>query len=165
VICESDRPRFELISANTRRLLSSKVVEAFVILLAYGTVIVLIREVAPATIPAWHMLTKEYLSFSWTGWWHVLVSISVTLILLFGWLWRLLLWNLFLWSVPSRFASGAGPSGSVRRAAVRRRIARRISDAHFALGAVVAGGVANRVVHHGMLGLPIWSFPTSPMAS
>jgi hypothetical protein len=155
-----------VISTNTRRLLSSKVVEAFVILLAYGTVIVLIREVAPATIPAWHMLTKEYLSFSWAGWWHVLVSISLTLILLFGWLWWLLLWNLFVWRV-SRLDFHLVPahpdlSGGLQFVGASHRAFPMLT---FALGAVVAGGVANRVVHHGMLGLPIWSFPTSPMAS
>jgi hypothetical protein len=151
LIRDSDRPRFELISANTRRLLNSKVVEILVILLAYSTAAILIRVIAPGKILEWHMLTKEYLSFSWAGWWHILVSIPLFAILLFGWVWRLLLWNVFLWRV-SRLDLHLVPvhpdlAGGLQFVGASLRAFPLLS---FALGAVVAGGVANSVVHHGM---------------
>jgi hypothetical protein len=151
LIRESDRPGFELISSNTRRLLNSKVVEILVILLAYSSVIILIRVISLETIPGWHMLTKEDLSFSWAGWWHILVSIPLFLIFLFGWLWRLLLWSVFLWRV-SRLDLHLVPahpdlSGGLQFVGASLRAFPLLS---FALGAVVAGGVANRVVHQGM---------------
>jgi hypothetical protein len=151
LIREPDRPRFESISASTRRLLHSKVVEILVVLLAYFTVIVLIRVISPETIPPWHTLTKEHLSFSWAGWWHVLVSIPVALILLLGWLWRLFLWGVLLWRV-SRLDLHLVPvhpdlSGGLQFVGASLRAFPLLS---FALGAVVAGGIANRVVHQGM---------------
>jgi len=151
LIRDSDRARFELISESTRRLLHSKVVEILVVLFAYFAVIVLIRVLSPETIPSWHMLTKEHLSFSWAGWWHTVVSIPLSLILFFGWLWRLFLWSLLLWRV-SRLDLHLVPahpdlSGGLQFVGASLRAFPLLS---FALGAVVAGGVANRVVHQGM---------------
>jgi len=151
LIRDQDRPRFESIAANIRRLLNSKVVEILVVLLAYCSALILIRLISVETILDWHMLTKERLSFSWAGWWHVLVSIPLILILLFGWLWRLLLWNVFLWRV-SRLDLHLVPahpdlSGGLQFVGASLRAFPMLS---FALGAVVAGGVANRVVHQGM---------------
>ncbi len=34
--------------------------------------------------------------FSLAGWWHLLVSLPLLLILFFGWIWRLALWARFL---------------------------------------------------------------------
>jgi hypothetical protein len=151
LIREPDRPRFELIAASTRRLLNSTVVEFLVILFAYFTVMILIRMISPEKIPDWHMLKKEHLSFSWAGWWHILVSIPLSLILLFGWLWRLFLWSVFLWRV-SRLDLHLVPahpdlSGGLQFVGASLRAFPLLS---FAFGAAVAGGVANRVVHRGM---------------
>ena len=151
LIRESDRPRFESIAASTRRLLNSNLVEILVIVLAYFTVMILLRMISLETIPDWHMLTKEHLSFSWAGWWHVLVSIPLSLILLFGWLWRLLLWGVLLWRV-SRLDLHLVPahpdlSGGLQFVGASLRAFPLLS---FALGSIVAGGVANRVVHQGM---------------
>jgi hypothetical protein len=151
LIRESDRPRFESITASARRLLNSIAVEILVVLLAYCTVIILLSMISLETIPDWHMLTKQHLNFSWAGWWHILVSIPLSLILLFGWLWRLFLWGLLLWRlsrldlhlVPAHpdLCGGLQFVGSSLRA---------FPPLSFALGAVVAGGIANRVVHQGM---------------
>jgi hypothetical protein len=151
LIRDQDRPRFELIAVSTHRLLNSNVVEISVIVLAYFIVMILIRVISPQTIPSWHMLTKEHLSFSWAGWWHILVSIPLTLIFVFGWLWRLLLWSLLLWRV-SRLDLHLVPahpdlSGGLQFVGASLRAFPLLS---FALGAVVAGGVANRIVHQGM---------------
>ena len=151
LIRDSDRSRFESIAASTRRLLHSNVVEILVVLLAYCTVVILIRAISPKEIPEWHKLTNEALSFSWAGWWHAIVSLPVSLILFFGWLWRLFLWALLLWRV-SRLDLHLVPahpdlSGGLQFVGASLRAFPLLS---FALGAVVAGGVANRVVHQGM---------------
>jgi hypothetical protein len=151
LIREWDRPRFESIAASTRQLLNSKLAEISVILLAYSAAVILIRVISPETIPEWHMLTKEHLSFSWAGWWHVLVSIPLFLILLLGWLWRLFLWAVLLWRV-SRLDLHLVPahpdlSGGLQFVGSSLRAFPLLC---FALGAAVAGGVANRVVHQGM---------------
>jgi hypothetical protein len=151
LIRDADRPRFESIAASRRRLLRSNVVEILVIFLAYCVVIILIRTISLEKIPDWHMLTKEHLSFSWAGWWHIVVSIPVALILLLGWLWRLFLWSVLLWRV-SRLDLHLVPahpdlSGGLQFVGASLRAFPPLS---FALGAAVAGGVANRVVHQGM---------------
>lgn len=151
LIRDQDRPRFESIAADTRRLLNSKVVEILVILLAYCACLILIRLISVETIPDWHLLAKPSLSFSWAGWWHSLISIPIFLIFLFGWLWRLFLWNLFLWRV-SRIDLHLVPahpdlSGGLQFVGASVRAFPMLC---FALGAVVAGGVANRVVHQEM---------------
>jgi hypothetical protein len=151
LIRESDRPRFESITASARRLLNSIAVEILVVLLAYCTVIILLSMISVETIPDWHMLTKQHLNFSWAGWWHILVSIPLSLILLFGWLWRLFLWGLLLWRV-SRLDLHLVPAhpdlcGGLQFVGASLRAFPLLS---FALGAVVAGGIANRVVHQGM---------------
>lgn len=151
LIRESDRPRFESITASARRLLNSIAAEILVVLLAYCTVFILLGMISLETIPDWHMLTKEHLSFSWAGWWHVFVSIPIASILLLGWLWRLFLWSLLLWRV-SRLDLHLVPAhpdlcGGLQFVGASLRAFPLLS---FALGAVVAGGVANRVVHQGM---------------
>ncbi len=151
LIRDADRPRFEGIAADSRRLLNSKVVEILVVLLAYGASLILIGLISVETIPDWHLLAKPRLSFSWAGWWHVLISIPIFSILLFGWLWRLLLWSIFLWRVSrlDLHLVPAHPDLSGGRQFVGASI-RAFPMLSFALGVVVAGGVANRVVHQGM---------------
>lgn len=151
VIRDSDRPRFDSIAATTIRLLNSKVVEILVVVLACSTVIILTRALSLEKLSGWHIVRKEDIGLSWAGWWHVLVSLPVILILLFGWLWRLFLWSLLLWRV-SRLDLHLVPahpdlSGGLQFVGASLRAFPLLC---LALGAAVAGGVANRVVHHGM---------------
>ena len=117
---------------------------------AYSVVIIMIRTLFRGKIPEWHVL-KEDLRLSWAGWWHILLTMPVILILLFGWVWRLFLWSLFLWRV-SRLDLRLVPahpdlSGGLQFVGASLRAFPLLS---LALGAMVAGGVANSVVHHGM---------------
>lgn len=151
LIRDSDRPRFELIAASTRRLLHSKVVEVLVVVLAYAAILIVIRRVPVDIIPDWHVLTKVPISFSWAGWWHALVTMPLSLTVLLGWMWRLFLWGVLLWRV-SRLDLHLVPahpdlSGGLQFVGASLRAFLLIS---FAFGAAVAGGVANRVVHQGM---------------
>ena len=151
MIRDRDRPRFESIVTSAVQLLNSKLAEILVVLLAYATVLMLIRTVPLNVIPDWNLLAHEPLHFSWAGWWHLLVTMPLALSVLFGWLWRLFLWGLLLWRV-SRLDLDLVPahpdlSGGLQFVGASLRAFLLIS---FAFGAAVAGGVANRVVHQGM---------------
>ena len=99
IITAADRPRFDGIVAQARRLLNSVSVELLVVVLAYLAMIILMRVFPDQDIPLWHKAGDGGRGYSWAGWWHALVSAPVALVLLLGWLWRILLWGLFLFRV------------------------------------------------------------------
>jgi len=88
------------------------------------------------------------LTLSAAGWWDTLISAPVLVVLLLGWLWRLGLWTRFLWLMSrldlrliSAHPDGAGGLGFVGMSL------QPLSVVAFALGAIIAGTVANRVLH------------------
>jgi hypothetical protein len=50
-------------------------------------------------IPVWHKTGGMAPAFSPAGWWHVIVSMPLLLVLLLGWMWRLALWARLLWLI------------------------------------------------------------------
>ncbi len=50
-------------------------------------------------IPAWHRSSGAVPVYSLAGWWHVLVSLPLLLVLVLGWLWRLSIWTRLLWLI------------------------------------------------------------------
>src|SRR5262249_61781844 len=101
LIKASDRPRFDAIIAQSRRLLISAQVELLVVILAYLGMIIVIQTFPEQDIPPWHKAYGVRMGYSWAGWWHALVSAPVGLILLLGWLWRIFVWGLFLFWVSA----------------------------------------------------------------
>ena len=99
IITAADRPRFDGIIAQARRLLNSATVEVLVVALAYLAIIILIRVFPDQDVPFWHKAGDGGSGYSWAGWWHALVSAPVGLVLLLGWLWRILIWGFFLFRV------------------------------------------------------------------
>ena len=91
------RPRFDHAIASTRRRLDSSVGELIALALAY-TVVAALMLCLPATeFAAWHLAGPSPLPrFSLAGWWNGLVSVPLLLVLVIGWLWRVLLWARFL---------------------------------------------------------------------
>jgi hypothetical protein len=156
VVPAEERARFDAIAESTRRLLNAWPVEAAVVLLAYGVVLSLLELATQQEVPAWMVAEAApggAASRSVAGWWHGLVSLPLLLVLLLGWLWRLLVWTHFLWRVsrlrlrvvavhPDR-AGGLGFVGYSVRA---------WSMVGAALGAVAAGRVANQVLQGHALG-------------
>lgn len=61
---------------------------------AYLSVIPMTLYLSSDFIPLWQQTPAG--SFSVAGWWHLLVSLPLLLILLFGWFWRMILWARFL---------------------------------------------------------------------
>lgn len=149
-VTERDRPPFEAAIASTRRWLDSTAGELIAVVFAYGIAVTLILSVPHKGLPAWHLASGSSLAFSPAGWWHVLVSIPLLLVLVFGWLWRVLLWARFLWLMARlrlRLIPGhPDRAGGLQFVSTSLRGFRLPS---FALGAIVAGMIANQAVHHG----------------
>ena len=144
----ADRPQFDAIGEQTRRLLNSILVETVVVLLAYLAVVILLRTFPTESIPEWHKAGTD--GFSWAGWWNVWVSIPISIVLFLGWIWRLFLWGLLLCRV-SRLdlrlvAAHPDLAGGLQFVGASVRI---FVPLGFALSAVVSGGVTDRVARMG----------------
>lgn len=150
LIDDSDRGRFEVIVADTRRLLDSRTAEIIVFLLAYIIVGALIGFLPAGEIPAWHKIGSNGHTFSWAGWWHAFASIPLLVVLLLGWLWRIFLWGLLLRRVSGLdlrlIAAHPDLAGGLQFLGTSLRVFPIIG---FALATIVAGGIANHVVHLG----------------
>ena len=150
-ISPSAREGFTRIVASTLRLRDGAWLEAAVAGTVLLLVVSMINGLSLSQLPLWHHSAANPERLSAAGWWYATVSLPLLLVLVVGWLWRLLLWTRFLWQVarldlaivpehPDR-AGGMGFVGySVRG----------FTYVAAALGAVVAGAVANQVVHNGL---------------
>jgi hypothetical protein len=97
IVPPHERMRFENIISSTRRMVETPAAEVAVIVLSYLVAAAAVHS-SMDQVPLWHRSTGN-LVFSPAGWWHVLVSIPILLILFWGWIWRLLLWARLLWRV------------------------------------------------------------------
>lgn len=151
LVTGDDRARFHATVASTRRLRDSLGVELVVLALAYALIAELAFSVPSAKVPGWQLAAGgELPGYSPAGWWHLLVSLPLLLVLFLGWLWRLVLWTRFLRQM-SRLDLHLVPAHPDRAAGLKfvARSLRVSSILGLALGAVVAGRVANGVVHEG----------------
>jgi len=152
LVPESERPRFDSAIISTRRLRDSKAAEVITIVLTYVLIIALFRHVPPGEFPAWHKSgSGEHQVLSLAGWWHSLVSIPLLNVLFFGWLWRLFLWGRLL-LLLSRLDLQLIPAHPDHAAGLKfvSQSLRAFSLLGCALGAIVAGFVANHIVHAGV---------------
>lgn len=153
LVADRDRLRFESDVNSTKRLRDSPLVEIVVILLAYAFVLILTLEVPRHLLPGWYLSESDTpggLRLSAAGWWHTLVSLPLLLVLILGWIWRVMLWGRFLWCM-SRLDLRLLPSHPDRAAGLRfaGHSLRAFAVPAFGLSAIVAGGIANRVLHEG----------------
>ena len=92
LVPEHHHPRFAAALTSTRALLDSIKVEIGVVALAYLTVGSIVFSVHLDQLPTWHISSAGVAApFSLAGYWHLLVSLPLLLVLLFGWIWRLCL--------------------------------------------------------------------------
>jgi hypothetical protein len=150
IVRDADLKRFEAALTSTERLRDWKFAEFAAIACAYLVVAVVVLSESQH-LPAWQMATSHgALRFSPAGWWQVLVSLPLLLVLELGWLWRLFLWTRFLWLVsrlnlhllaahPDRAAGLMFVGYSIRTWALPAATP----------SVIVAGGIANRVIHAG----------------
>jgi hypothetical protein len=98
IVAESDYPKFQQAVASTRRLMNSTSVEASMLVCSYVLVAVLVFAQPPAEFASWHgSVVGGHFAVAPAGWWLLLVSLPLLLVLELGWLWRLFLWTRFLW--------------------------------------------------------------------
>lgn len=149
LVAPADRPAFEAVMRSTQRLCRSGVAQIVVIALAYGLIVAILAGPPVPGAPAWHR-GPGGTGLSPAGWWHALVSLPLLLVLFFGWMWRVLLWTRFLWRV-ARLDLRLIPAHPDRAAGLLfvAQSMPAFSILAFAIGAIVAGTVANEVVHAG----------------
>lgn len=150
LIIDSDKSRFQAAVSSTRRLLDSMAGDVVMFVLAYAVVAILVFYLSIDAVIPWHHRASAAFRLSPAGWWHALVSLPLFLVIFFGWLWRLLIWTRFLF-LMSRLdlhliASHPDRVGGLKFISSSLRGFRLVS---FALGAVVAGSIANRQLHQG----------------
>lgn len=150
LITPRDRPRFDATLVSTRRLEASSRAAFGALALAYLLVLWVITT-NPA-LPAWHAGGAEGLRhFSPAGWWHVMVTLPVLLMLLLGWFWRLLLWARLLW-VVARLNLQLVPAHPDKAGGLKfvGYAIRSFAPVGFALGVIVAGTLANRLTREAL---------------
>ncbi len=141
--------RLHGIIASTLRLRDLPVAEAMALLLACGLA-AMVDGMSMTDLPLWHRSRSNPSTLSPAGWWYAMVSLPLLLALILGWVWRLLLWTRFL-VLTSRLELPLLPVHPDQCAGVGfvGYSLRGFCCVGAAIGAVVAGTVANRVLHGG----------------
>ena len=92
IVPESEHHRLDAAVTSTRRLVNSTAGEIAVGVLAYLVVAATIWSTPIEQVPAWHRSGTIMPVYSLAGWWHMLVSLPLLLVLLLSWLTRFVLW-------------------------------------------------------------------------
>ncbi len=147
IVGEADYGRFQQAVASTRRLLNSTGVEIIAIVLAYLLTAALMIAKPGNEFAPWHgELVGTHFALSPAGWWLVLVSLPLLIVLELGWVWRVLLWARFLW-LMSRLDLRLIPAHPDAAAGLRfvDYSLRAFMPLGFILGVLAAGAILNRV--------------------
>jgi hypothetical protein len=99
VVPERERSGFDAAIASTRRWLGSTTAEIVVIAVAYIVVAAMVYSTPIGQVPLWHRSSGVVPVYSPAGWWHLLVSMPLLLVLFLGWLVRIALWARLLWLI------------------------------------------------------------------
>ena len=150
------RAGFERIVASTLRLRDGLLLEVLVAATVLVLVLATVNGLSLQDLPLWHRSSANPDRLSAAGWWYALVSLPLLLVLVVGWLWRLVLWTRFLvlvarldLAIVPEHPDRAGGMGFVGYSV------RGFATVAAAFGAIVAGAVANQVLHEGV---PLPSF-------
>jgi len=151
LVADDDDERYRYALDSTQRLIRAGAADVAAVLLAYALIALLYIAAAGADVPGWHGAAHDgALSLSPAGWWSLLVSLPILLVLLLGWVWRLCLWTRFLW-LMSRIdlrlvAAHPDHAGGLRFVSSSLEA---FAPLGLTIGIMAVGPVANRVVHHG----------------
>lgn len=99
IVSERDRTRFDEAITSTRGLLQSSTASVVAIGLAYGVVLATALSHSLDQLPLWARPVAGVPRYSLAGWWHMLISLPLLLVLIFDWFWRLALWTRLLWLI------------------------------------------------------------------
>ena len=152
LVPEHERGRFDVAVASTRRLLCSTTAEIAVVGLAYIIALATAYATPEDQIPAWHRSGGFGPLYSPAGWWHILVSLPLLLMLILGWMSRVALWARLLWLI-SRIdlrLVASHPDRAAGLAFVGHSL-RAFSLVAVALVTIVAGRSASVALHGGSL--------------
>jgi hypothetical protein len=151
LVSEADRPRYGSLIRSSRALLDHRGAEVVLVLLAYFAALASAGSQYPTSESSWVAPIiggERHLSLA--GWWRLLVSQPLLLILWGAWLWRIVVWARFLWQVARLdlrlvpvHPDLAGGLGFVATSV------QAFSPIAFALGASAAGGIAEGVLLEG----------------
>ena len=153
LVQEPDRPVYDQLIHSTGRLLHSRRAAAVIVLAAYALSLSFGRSVSPvsyaATASTWVAPVVDGTpSLSLAGLWRGLVSQPLLIVLLGVWLWRVALWTRFLNGVAQLdlrlVPAHPDLAGGLRFVATSLP---PFAVLAFALGAWLAGGVANAVLY------------------
>lgn len=161
LIKEEELPRF---STAVNRLTSrgdSLTARVVLVLLVYMFLASTMSVVASSSLMPWCFGAGGVMNLSPAGSWYIIVSLPIVLYIILRWVWLQLVWLRFL-SVTSRMdlqliASHPDRAGGL---SFVEHCMRGYIPFGFAIGMIVAGAVANRVVH---LHLSLWAFEYMPI--
>jgi hypothetical protein len=148
LVLETERARYEAAVASSQRLMNSRVVVCVLLGMAYALVYALVKATPPGIVASWHGRLNPFAA-SPAGWWGLLISLPLLLLLQFGWFWRICVWTRFLW-LMNRLQlqlEATHPDHAGGLAFVGRSL-EAFLPIGFIVGVMCAGPVANEVVHH-----------------
>jgi hypothetical protein len=95
-VADADQPRFARAVASTLAWRDAPAVEIALALASVAISVMANQNVPAAEVPLWHRAGVEDAALSPAGWWSMLVSLPLLLVLLLDSIWRLVLWARFL---------------------------------------------------------------------
>jgi hypothetical protein len=150
LIAEDDRDRFQIEVQKCHRMSARLQYSGEIALCAYALAFIMLMTVSRQELPAWQLASNGY-SLSLAGWWHLVISLPLMLGLILGWLWRLIIWSRFLSAVARlglrMVAAHPDQAAGLQFVAYSPRM---FASVGFAISIVVAGTMANGVLHHGL---------------
>jgi hypothetical protein len=100
LISDADRTRYEAAIASSAQLLDWRWVAWILVLVAYVWTVLMTQVLYPSELSSWvARITDGERALSLAGWWRLLVSQPLFLLLAVAWLWRAAVWGRFLWKV------------------------------------------------------------------
>jgi len=152
IVPKHEANRLDAAVLSTRRLVNSTVGEIVVAVLAYLIVAATIWSTPIEQVPAWHRSDTIVPFYSLAGWWHMLVSLPLLLVLMLSWLARFVLWVRLLWLISrlklrlvASHPDHAGGLGFVGHSV------RAFSGVALAIAAIAAGYSAHMILVGGSL--------------
>jgi len=151
LVPQDERAEYEAIIASSRRLLENHGAEVALVVLAYVAAFASAHVNYPAGVSTWVApIVGGHQSMSLAGWWRLLVSQPLFMLLELAWLWRTFVWARFLFRV-SRLDLRLVPAhpdlaGGLRFVSTSLRAFDPIA---FVLGVAAAGGIAETTLAEG----------------
>jgi hypothetical protein len=161
LVKEEDRARFTSAFDSFNNLGRSLIARVVLLILVYMIVFSLLASAQAGSLPlSWYYGGGGLGILSLAGTWYALVSLPVVGFLLLQWIWRQVLWARFLRTVARLDLKliAAHPDHAAGLSFVETCL-RGYMPFCFAVGTLVAGGVANRVVY---LDMPLKAFQFIP---